>query len=183
MSIQTIIEEFGLPENPKTFPVAKARVDAWMQSSDIEVLGALYAFLTNENLTRVTPPLTQLEMWNFCERYLERCLREDPKGQWAHSRYAAAWDIASLIGKLWANRAADRSALLRSRDWLARVYGDSESSVKEAIVNGTMEHLFENRNIKSLFEAWRDDPVLGEAYERAAEWSEKGGATDLVPPG
>src|SRR5919204_570265 len=74
--------------------VSQAKLDRWINADDIHVLGATYALISNPNhAARVIPPLQLNEVSAFLQRYFSRCLREDPKSEWADSRYTAGWDI------------------------------------------------------------------------------------------
>lgn len=179
--LQAVIDEFGLPEHPKSSPVAKARVIDWAKSDDIETLGALYAFLMKSNYAaRVQPPLTFRELWSFLARYYERCFREDPNGNWANGRYPAAWDFASWFARQTKTSTVDRTELGRVKDWLGGIYKSADEPLRRCIVDGALEHLFENRDIVKLFSDWKSDPQLAVAYTEAREWADKGGKTDLT---
>jgi hypothetical protein len=57
--LKDVLEQFGLPENPKTHAIPKSLVEKWLRSDDLEVLGALYTFLMKgEYAHRVQPGLS-----------------------------------------------------------------------------------------------------------------------------
>lgn len=152
-----------------------------MRSNDIEALGALYTYLTHADYAyRVQPPLSFSEYREFALQYLERCFREDPRGDWSHTRYAAAWDLASWFGRLWEAREKNKKELAEIKEWLARTYKGVDEVVKRCIVDGTLEHLFEDRKIAKYFSDWQQDPSLAIAYREAMDWSEKGGSSGLL---
>ncbi len=85
--LEEIVETFSSPV--RTIP--KANVIDWMKADDIEALGALYSFLMEQKqFARINPAPTLGETAAFVTRYLERCFREDPDGDWSDSRYGAA---------------------------------------------------------------------------------------------
>jgi hypothetical protein len=47
--------------------------------------------------------------------------------------------------------------------------GDSE--IRTCIVQATLEHLFENREVAEYSSDWKEHPVLSTAYREAMEWS------------
>lgn len=179
--VDDIVEQFGLPENPKFGSIAKVRVLDWMRSNDTEALGALYTFLMKRaNADRVEPKLSFAEHKAFVLPYFQRCLLDDPQGEWAHSRYRAAWDLASWFGAIWKDPRVDKAELLSVKRWLADVYINSNEVVRRCIVNGTLEHVFENKQIADYFSDWKTDPILLQAYRAAMNWTEKGGDSGLV---
>ncbi len=173
--LDEIIESFGLPEKPKSGPVPRDRVLAWMETDDVEALGALYAYLMKADYSRrVFPALMLSDYLTFVPRYLERCFHENPDGEWSHGRYAAAWDFASWFGTLWRDRQIDKKELVRLKNWLGGIYKNGNAAVRRCIIDGTLEHLFENREIARFFTDWKDDPLLMDAYAEALQWKEGG---------
>ena len=78
--------------------VSRAKLERWINADDIHVLGATYALISDPNhVARITPPLQLSEVSAFLQRYFVRCLREDPKSDWADSRYTAGWDIVRWL--------------------------------------------------------------------------------------
>lgn len=179
--LQEMIEQFGLPEKPRTEVIPRASVLDWMHSDDIEVLGALYAFLMKADYARrVQPSLSFSDYSVFLRDYFERCFLENPDGDWTHSRYAAAWDLASWFGATWRDPHVDRQELATIKNWLAKIYKGGDDAIKRCVVDGTLEHLFEDRDIVRFFSDWKKDPKLAIAYGEALEWSAKGGRTGLA---
>lgn len=177
----TIVDEFGLPEKPRHSVVPKQRVLDWMKSDDLEALGALYTFVMKADYaSRIQPALSVSEVWEFISRYFERCFRENPTDEWAHGRYNAGWDLASWLGKVWKDDSFTTEARTKIKQWLATQYKNGDTDIKRAIVDATLEHLFENREIARFFGDWSKDPDLSVAFMEAAEWVEKGGRSDLV---
>ena len=177
---ERIVEEFGLPEHAKRSIIAKQTIVDWMASDDLEALGALYSFLVESRYAaRIKPALTFADYWRFISRYFERCLREDPSGEWAHSRYETGWDLASWFAKIWEDSSVSLEEKADIKAWLATQYRSGNSEVRRAIVDATLEHLFENREIERFFEDWKDGD-LSIAYTEAAQWSAKGGQSGIV---
>lgn len=59
------------------------------------------------------------------------------------------------------------------RELLAALYKHGNEDVRLAIINGALEHLFEDEEIKKEFADWKNDKELNSAYLKAAEWSVK----------
>jgi hypothetical protein len=108
-------------------------------------------------------------------RYYERCLREDPGGEWSDSRYSAGWSLVNWMVGLWNQRPDWHQGLVEWKTWLAQQYRQGDESQRTCIVTATLEHLFEHRGLAALFADWKKDPVLGVAYREAMEWVEGGG--------
>src|SRR5437879_5533304 len=85
---------------PKTDTVALSDVQRWMASNDIEILGFTYSLISNVRF-RVEPPISLSEYVEFIKRYYERCLRENPDGEWSDSNYSAGVDLVNLFAALW----------------------------------------------------------------------------------
>jgi hypothetical protein len=176
--VSEIIEYFGLPDSPRDLPIPKSQVLNWMRADDVEALGALYAFVTKrEYSNRIQPPLTFDDCWSFTARYFEKCLSDDPSGEWAHGRYDAGWDLASWFGRLWNDESIPIEAKSQIKAWLATQYKGGDTSLRRCLVDATLEHLFENREVARFFEDWKHDPELAVAFEEAADWSAKGSQT------
>ena len=179
--VTSIIEEFGLPESPRDSTIPKQKVLEWMGADDLEALGALYSFVTKpEYAERIRPPLTYADYWAFIAKYFAACLRENPDGEWSHGRYDAGWDLARWFGTIWEDSTVPENAKGQIREWLATQYRQGDAATKRAIVDATLEHLFENRKIARFFGDWKDDPELSIAFKEASEWVDKGGRTELL---
>jgi hypothetical protein len=156
--------------------ISKWDVVRWASSSDLETLGAVFALLDKASLReRIVPSLTFSEHQTFILAYLERCLVENPEGEWPDSRYEAGWSLTSWIKTIWADEAVPREKLLEIKTMLARLYKSGDAQIKTCIVNATLEHLFENRSIAAYFADWGRDPSLAQAFSDAMLWSEQGG--------
>jgi hypothetical protein len=119
---------------------------------------------------RIQPALTFQEYKEFLVRYFDCCLRLNPDGEWAHTRYEAGWDLASWFGALWQNQDIPRQSLQEVKNWLASVYRQGDTELKRCIVDATLEHLFESREIARFFSDWKKSPDLATAYAEATEW-------------
>lgn len=156
-------------EPPITIPLKQVR--QWMRSEQLKVMGAVSRLIRDATaFSMITPRLSFKDYHRFFLRYYERCIREDPEGEWVHNRYGACWDLESYFCHLWKDRTVPRTALTEIKNWLGTLYLNSDKQIRTAIVTGTIEHLFEKRSIKRFFADWRANPVLAEAYRLASEW-------------
>ena len=181
--LEEILSEFGADEKDLiNNPISLGKVKGWMANSDMEVLGALYTFLLDEKYsTRIQPPLPFEDCHAFVMNYYERCLKEDSDGEWADSRYGAGADLVNWFIKLWNDATIHRKVLADIKEWLARNYKEGNVEIRTCIINATLEHLFEKKQVAKYFSDWKKDPILEEAYEAALDWSK--GSKKLNLPG
>jgi hypothetical protein len=143
---------------------------ACMNSEDPEMLGIACTVLS-EHAECIEGELLPVEVWPFYIRYYEKCIREDPEGEWSDSRYSAAHDLMRWY-KYIRNRAdVPQHYLDDVRRMLRTVYESGDKTVKRAVIDGALEHLFEDDSIIVEFDEWRTTPHLMAAYESALEWS------------
>ncbi len=172
MTLDELIREFGDDGEERKETVAKDILLASQRGTDIELLGAAFVFITEPKFSwRVAPPLTLDEYVEFTTQYLERCLLDNPNGEWAHSRYEAGHAIVNIFVALWKNESVPRNALEELRDWLGRLYLEGDEELRVALVTATLEHLFESRTIKTFFASWKTRPLLDKAYDDAVDWA------------
>lgn len=168
--VPEIVQEFA-PENSQR-EIPKTRVFGWMASDDIEAMGATYHLVTDGvHAARIQPPLMLDEVKGFFLRYYARCFREDPDTDWADSRYTAGYGLMVWFKSMWHDDSKVPGSVFEEiKIWLADLYRGSDADVRLAIVHASLEHLFEEKQIKKFFLDWRDDPILSEAYAEAAQW-------------
>src|SRR5262245_17376111 len=110
-SLSEVIAELGHSEE-SSGPgrvVSRAKLARWLEADDIDVLGAVYALVADPSKAkRINPPLAVEEVSAFLQRYFSRCLREDPKSEWADSSYTAGWDIVRWFAAWWAETPVPR---------------------------------------------------------------------------
>jgi hypothetical protein len=173
---QEIVSEFGLPEAPREGKIQRERVRGWMKAQELRSLGALYSFLMDSAYSqRIEPGLNFADYHQFVMRYLGRCIKEDVDDDWADSRWDAARDFVSWFRGLWKDPDVPREALRDLEKWLGELYKDGNEDIKRCIVDGALEHLFEEKDIERFFRGWKKDDVLRQAYAEALEWKQKGG--------
>jgi hypothetical protein len=185
-SLQEIISRlWATPDHaewiPKTDVVALSDVQRWMASSDIEILGFTHALLSDHRF-RIEPPISLSEYVEFSKRYYERCLKENPDGDWSDSRYSAGADVVNIFASMWRDSSVPRPVLEDLKMWLARLYRAGDSEIRTCVVQATLEHLFEQKQIREFFADWLNDEVLAVAHAEASEWYKGGGSSPLGKP-
>ncbi len=166
---------------PKTDVVALSDVKKWMRSSDIEILGFTHGLLCDRRF-RIEPPISLNEYIEFSKRYYERCLKENPDGDWSDSRYSAGADLVNIFVSLWKDSSVPRPLLAQLKAWLGKLYKEGDAEIRTCIVQATLEHLFEHKDVREFFSDWQNDAVLAKAYTEASEWYKGGGTSPLGRP-
>jgi hypothetical protein len=182
-SLQEIITKLWVtPEHAewtlKTDVVALSDVQRWMASGDIEILGFTQALLSDRRL-RIEPPISLSEYIEFTKRYYERCLRENPDGEWSDSSYSAGMDLVNIFAGLWRDSSVPRPVLTDLKKWLGQLYKEGDSGIRTCIVQATLEHLFEQKDLREFFFDWLKDEVLGLTHQEASDWYKGGGTSPL----
>jgi hypothetical protein len=166
---------------PRTDVLALSDIHKWMASKDIEVLGFIHAMLHDRRF-RIEPPISQSDYIKFTKHYFERCLQENPSGEWSDSRYSAGGDLVNIFASLWTDSTVPRAVLTDLKMWIGELYKAGEPEIRTCIVQATLEHLFEQKDIRKFFSDWQKDEVLKAAHDEASEWYRGGGRTPLGRP-
>jgi hypothetical protein len=185
-SLQEIINRlWTTPENAewtaKTDVVTLSDIREWMASDDIEILGFTHSLLSDRRF-RVQPPISLAEYIEFTKSYYGRCLRENPDGDWSASRYIAGGELVNIFASLWRDSSVPRPVLEELKAWLERLYREGDQTIRTCIVQATLEHLFEQEQIREFFSDWQNDEVLAVAHSEASEWYKHGGNSPLGKP-
>lgn len=166
---------------PKSDTLPLTDLRRWMSNKDIEVLGFVSAMLHDRRF-RIEPPMQQSDYVKFIKHYFERCLRENPDGEWSDSRYSAGVDMVNIFASLWRDPSVPRPVLTDLKTWLGKLYKEGNQEIRTCIVQATLEHLFEQKDIRKFFTDWQRDKVLKVAHDEASEWNKGGGRTSLGRP-
>jgi hypothetical protein len=185
-TLQEIIDKLWIaPEHaewtPKTDVLSLSDVREWIKSSDIEILGFTHD-LIHDGRFRIEPVLPLNEYKDFVKHYFELCLRDNPEGEWADSSYSAGGDLVNIFASLWRDSSVPREVLKELRNWFGQLYREGDKRVRTCIVNATLEHLFEQKEIRNFFADWKNDDVLAVAHREASDWYLGGGKTPLGKP-
>ena len=144
-----------------------------ISGDDPELAGAVYDIITTDRLKkRIEPPLADEELENLLMPYFERCILTDPKGEWTLTRYSAAWEAQGCMLKVWDSDGGSSKSFARWKKWMERLYRAGDEAIKRAIVDGILEHLFEEKELRQFFADWKADSELKTAYEEAQLWAD-----------
>jgi hypothetical protein len=155
--------------------VPNDKIINWMQSKDIEVLGAIYDFISRKKYyKKIYPGLTAEDYNGFIMHFFKRCILEIPSTDWKSdhfvlSRYDAGYDFVRWFKIFWNDPNVPKSIVYALKEWLENIYKDGDEEIRECIITAMLEHLFNNEEIATFFSDWLSDPILKPAYERAME--------------
>jgi hypothetical protein len=173
-TIDAIRSAFTEGDPSKARVVPKSRVHEWMRCPDLEVRGALYSMICNsEHASYVTPALEFDDYYSFVLDYLEQCIEQNPDGEWADSRYIAGHQLVAWIVDFWSNKEVPRTKIAEIKRRLGDLYRRGDDDVRDGVLNGVLEHLFENRQLSNYFKDWEGDPDLRDAYNNALLWTKR----------
>jgi hypothetical protein len=166
---------FGTPEHPNRTPIARATVRKWLeQANDLQVQGALCSYLLNRAYSsRVTPALEFSDFHPFVSNYFLRCIDEAPQGQWSETRYGAALALANWFKGLRYDSTVSGKTLTEIKQSIQGLWDRADQAARDVILNGTLEHIFEDREARRVFEDWQQDPRYADLYKAACEWQDK----------
>jgi len=170
---QTLAEINRVLKSGNSIPMA--RLDEWLASDDLEVLGACHEILTErfDRLDAKAKTRYGVPSENVCSRMLlffRRCLRENRPGEFALNRYQAGRCVYNWFLVLSAIEPVPRETLDEIKNMQAELYKSGDAELRNCIVTSCLEHLFESRRIAEYFADWQDDPVLATAFKEALEW-------------
>lgn len=161
--LKDIVSEFD-----KSAPIAQEAVKRWMETEDIEAMGALMSLLADEKHSqRIDPPIMFKEYFPFAAHYYERSIRENPDGEWSDSRTTAGWDFAKWFIQLWENRPNYDAAINELKKLLRKLYEEGDEEFRSDFVIMVLEHLFQNPVIADYFADWQNEPLLSPAFAEA----------------
>jgi hypothetical protein len=180
--LEAVVDAFGTPEEPTSKAVLKDDVIRWARDGTEEALGALHAYLTKNTYSeRVLPMVSAEERWGILSKCYSLSLRNNPTGEWSLSRYEAMWAFAGWYSSLWSLPETTSAALRQQgKSWFRDEYLQGSDESRVAMVNGALEHLFEDKRISKYFDDWRQHPLLSSAYANAQQWVDGGGRSDFM---
>ena len=164
------IEKIFTVNSNETIP--KQQVNKWIESKNIEVLGATVELIMDSKYyTRIIPELTFEDYYPFIFDYYVKCMQNDYEGEWCHSRYLAAYELKSFIESLWDDKqiAKETRSKIRKdiKSKLSDLCSKADFKLKDVLINGLLEHLFDIKSIKSYFNNWQKHDILNIYYECA----------------
>jgi hypothetical protein len=145
-------------------------VRSWAGSGDVELMGAAFQALRSGD--QIDGDIDGVEADRILVTYL--ILVVEDRGVAAEifqmPPYVAAHELAHFY-KDWRGRASPPDdGLKHIRGELSRMYLSGDERQRRRVVDGVLEHIFEDPSCLADFERWRDDPVLARAHQEAMQW-------------
>jgi len=154
-----------------TDAIPRQHVRQWIAGADSVAVDALLYELTRDAWHRIEPSLERHETCAFIQRYLLRCVREDPADGVALTRFEAAAVLEQWFSQL----AACEDTVALAQGVAAAVtdlFLDSDPRTRNAIETGFLEHVLEQRSLRGLFAHWQHDDRLHDAWRHATAWAD-----------
>jgi len=152
-------------------PISRQDVRRWIDSAGDVGTDALLCELTRNAWHRIQPTLERDETCALIQRYLLRCIREDPDESVALTRFQAASELEGWFDLLAAHEdthdiAHDVAAAV------TQLFLTGDAATRGAIETGFLEHVLEQRGLRSYFAHWARDERLQEAWRHALAWGD-----------
>jgi hypothetical protein len=142
----------------------------------------VHSHLLIDRRFRVQPPISIAEYVEFTKSYYGRCFRENPDGDWSSSRFMAGTELVNISVRLWKDASVPRPVLEDLKGWLEKLYRERDQAIRTCVIQATLEHLFEQEQIREFFSDWQKDGELALAHSEASEWYKGGGSSPLGKP-
>ena len=152
-------------------PIPRQLVREWIEKADSVEADALLYKLTGKAWTRIEPSLESGETCALIQRYLLRCVRENPRGGVALNRYEAAGELETWFDHL-AGMEDTREILQGVAAAVTDLFLTGDELIRGAIETGFLEHVLEQRTLRQFFSDWAYDERLCVAWRHALEWGE-----------
>jgi hypothetical protein len=166
--LRSLLRQLIRSQDGTVLPLPPSLIKLCMASYDIRLLGAVNSVLDMpQDFGRVSPKLDIRSILTFKMHYCERCLTEDPKNEWADSRYTAAWDFAYWFLGQYHKSAILNADLMLIEQWLKTFFLKSTPQVQICLTRTILAEILRERKIRHLFEDWEKHPDLQRAMQSA----------------
>jgi hypothetical protein len=147
-------------------------MEVWLNSGSLNTLGAAIALIEDANNLLIESPKMDTKI-NLYLDYFRRCILENPSTPYTENRYIAAHSLSNFYRALRADSKVPRSYLEDFRNMIKHLYLTGSHEVRNALLTGTLEHLFEDHGIRKEFSDWKNVDALKSVYLKALEWSDE----------
>jgi hypothetical protein len=151
-------------------PIPRQLVRQWIDADSIAVDTLLYE-LIQDAWDRIQPTLESDETCLFIQRYLLRCIRDNPDRNVALTRFEAAADLEVWFDHLGAQEDTHTIAE-RVATAVTDLFLDGDAPIQGAIETGFLKHVLEQRSLRSFFAHWAHDERLKDAWRDASAWGD-----------
>jgi hypothetical protein len=166
--IRSLLRQMIRKEGDGFAPLPRALLAECMHSHDIHLLGAINSILDMpEHVGTIRPKLEFRHILSFKMRYCERCIRDDPKSEWADRRHVAGWEFGRWVLNRFSKKQFQPSDLITLRQWLTQFYHKSPPDIRDCITRTLLADLLRERDIRTVFSDWEKLPLLRQALQTA----------------
>ena len=155
----------------------------WMTHSDSDIQTCLFNHIWNVELTVGLKELTVSEedLDSFLSKFLLKTMVgriDDKKKSLTASDFRSPFDCAyslqNLFVRRWNTSSRNIESLSRIKNHIAEELRTADFAMRECLMLGILEHLFQIENVLRYFEDWQEDatlkPVFAEARDLAKKW-------------
>jgi hypothetical protein len=82
---------------------------------------------------------------------------------------------------IWDSEGGRNESFTKWKKLMEKLYRAGDEQIKRAVVDGTLEHLFEEKELRQFFADWKADSHLKTAYDEAQLWADTQAKT-VKPP-
>ena len=148
--------------------IPRADYQRWIRGN-LRTRARVYA-LTASHWSRIHPEPSGAQHCQFMADYLIECLLQNPEvDDFLHSGFEAAYEIAAWLKHL-AKTPDGRTVLAEVAGRLAVACKAADSTTRNRIETGVLEHALESQAVRPFFDSWGTDPILRDAHEHALAW-------------
>lgn len=145
--------------------IPRAMVREAIGASDLELRGLVFSMIHNHQIrNRIKPSLEMVDFQELHLSYLPDCIKLPIESDWCDSPYLAGHAIVAWFRHLWQQKLENMEYLVVWKHTLANLYIQGDKAVQDVVINGIMEHLFQDDEIRFFFNDWRGHVILKRAY-------------------
>lgn len=143
-----------------------------MKTKDLETMGAIFNIFDSEEYENLIDQYPDMEdIIGFYVTFFRRCIIENIAGEYALNRYEAAGTLVNFYKGLKKDKRVPKRMIDTVKSMLKEVYMEGNEDIRECVINGFLEHIFEDVQIQADFSDWKNNEVLKEAYDQALKWA------------
>lgn len=141
----------------------------YMNSDDINIVGAIFSLIDKRH-DLIKNKIDEYTYYDLYIRYLVRCINDNPDELYADNRHISAYSMCNLYLNLRKN-INNYIYIKKIQNELAVLIKCGDEIIRKAVINGTLEHIFELHETINEFSDWKCDAELNSAINEALDWS------------
>lgn len=150
--------------------IPKEKILEWQKVEDDRITGFLVYILTERKYTKkVEPFLDFYDCYPFLLNGYIKCMQMYFDDDYFATSHMAGYELRNLIEHFWNYEYICEKEIVKIRkeikDRLAHECLKADRKYADILINGLLEHLFDNRTIKNYFKDWQKHKKLKIFYE------------------